>query len=317
MEHERTVPGQGNTDHTDSCLPLIFDGFDFSRGEEELCETVLAWSEYIERLEREKPQDERTRQLLIAARRKRGMAWGILGETELAIQEFQWVLSVATAAQERREARLLLGNISAEAGQDELAIEQWSAVLAELEQASTREAKRLPIDLPRFYLYRGMLHARQEQYEQAVADCDRALRHFPGWAEAHSVKGLALAYLGDLDAGLTHCARAVELEPGARIVHRRGVVYRMRQQEVEALADFWRAWELDPTDEQLRLDLWRMLLSGAVSLLSSLPLPESNPIPSIPPESASPDGKRDDEQASSQGEADQAMAGAAEKKEEA
>jgi tetratricopeptide (TPR) repeat protein len=298
MEHERAVPERGNTTPTDSSLPLIFDGFDFSISEEELRETVLAWSEYIGRLEQEKLPDERTKQLLIMARMRRGLAWSVLGETAQAIQEFQWLLKAATNPQDVRAARLLLGNAYAEAWQDDLAIEQWSATLAELEQASACEAKKLPADLPRLYLYRGLLHARQQRYREAVTDCDRALRSFPDWAEAHSVKGLALAYLGDLDAGLLHCTRAVALEPGARSFHRRGVVYRMRQLETEALADFWRAWKLDPTDAQIRLDFWHMLLGGSTSLLTSLPLPENDPAVFGSQETASSTGGQDEGQGS-------------------
>jgi tetratricopeptide (TPR) repeat protein len=246
--------------------PLISMGFNFSVPSEELHETIDAWTSYIERLSKEISRDPQLKTYMILALLRRGIAYAVLKEWDAAIADFKRVIDEQAGAEEIRAARMMLGGIYTEQYRDQEAIACWSSVLAELEQASRKEAKLYAEQFPRLYLYRGMLHGRLKQYQDAIADCDRAQKYAPENAEIYSVRGISYAYLGDLERALSDCLHAVELEQRASVYNRLGEVHFMRHEYQQSFAAFDRAVDLDPTDEAIHLNRSKALVYMAISL---------------------------------------------------
>lgn len=249
--------------------PLVSLGFNFSLPEEELSESIDAWTAYIDRLSRDSVRDPLLKPYVILALLRRGIAHTTLKQWDASIADFKRVLAEQVEAEEGRAANLLLGGIYTELCRDEEAIECWTSVLAEYERASRKEAKLYSEQFPRLYLYRGMLYGRLKRYREAIADCDRAQKFAPNHAEIYSVRGISYAYLGDLDRALSECLHAIELAPQATDYDRLGEVYILRAEYQSALVAFERAVELDPTNEEFRSNRskaqWYVMMSQPVS----------------------------------------------------
>jgi tetratricopeptide (TPR) repeat protein len=253
---------------------LVGMGFNFSIPEEKLRETIAAWGSYINRLSKESGRDPQLKEYLFLALLRRGIAYSTLGEWDAAITDFQRVIDERADAEMTRAARMLLGGIYTELCRDREAIECWSAVLSEYEQASRKETKQHAEQLLRLYLYRGMLYGRQNQYQEAIADCDRAQKYAPDNAELYSVRGISYGYLGDLDRALSECLRAVELAQQASCYNRLGEVYFMRREYQQSLAAFDRANELDPNDGAIQLNRSKALFYLMMSFLDERESPQ-------------------------------------------
>lgn len=267
---DSTQPAQG----VPPSKPLVSMGFNFSMPEGELRETIAAWGGYIERLSKDSRRDPQLKEYLIQALLRRGIAYSTLQEWDAAIADFRRVIDEQAEAEEIRAARMLLGGIYTEVGHDQEAIACWSAVLSEYEQASRKETRQYAEQFPQLYLYRGMLYGRQRQYQEAIADCNRAQTYAPDNAEVYSVRGISYGYLGDLDRARSECLHAVELEPRASCYNRLGEVYFMRKEYRQSFEAFDRAGELDPTDEAIQLNRHKALFYLMMSVFDEKASPQ-------------------------------------------
>ncbi|MCU0662223.1 MAG: tetratricopeptide repeat protein [Myxococcota bacterium] len=77
-----------------------------------------------------------------------------------------------------------------------------------LEELLTRE----PADIDALDML-GFVRFFQGRFEDSRTACEKALAHSPDHAYAHKGLGLNLARLGQLEAGIVHLKRAMELRP--------------------------------------------------------------------------------------------------------
>ena len=97
------------------------------------------------------------------------------------------------------------------------------------------------------YFYRALAYSKLRRYEEAVADCSRAIELDPKHSRAWNNRGVAYLDLGQPAKAVADFSRAIELDPKhAHARGNRGIAYLDLGQPAKAIADFSRAIELDP-----------------------------------------------------------------------
>jgi tetratricopeptide (TPR) repeat protein len=99
-----------------------------------------------------------------------------------------------------------------------------------------------------------------------------ALEYAPNEAEALAVRGIARAFLGDLDRGLADCALAVEISPQVEHPSRLGEVYLLRKEYQQAFETLDRASELNPANKRVALQRSQALGSLVLEIMNTEPL---------------------------------------------
>lgn len=246
-----------------SYQPMDFLGFDMNIPEALLRETIAAWQGLIGRLGRDAGDNPAVSALVARTRLRCGVAYCVLQDWRAAIDALEQVRTAHGV--DPIIVQVATGMLSAAysgLGDYDRTLAFWNEALAQFEAggAANKTGGLFP-GITGLYLFRAQIEAEREQYAEAVADCERALRYHPDWGEVFSVRGLCRAQLGDLEGSLCDCDRSVELEPGsARCYRRRGVVQRKRHQFEKALADFDQALALDPSDALARTGRQEALL---------------------------------------------------------
>jgi tetratricopeptide (TPR) repeat protein len=230
-----------------------FLGWEMPDTLDDLPETIIAWRDLIARLEQGRDHRMQAGALTYRTRLRCGLAYCLLEDWPQARQ----MLEEAEMSSEREPslsdvATLLLGTVDAAQGCYEQAIARWTEVIDRMVQSkSSRKPTWLWPHATTLYLYRGELYAEMGQYEQAIADCERALCDHPDCAEAYAVRGLCLAYLDRYEQAIADGTRAIELAPGdASVYRRRARTYVKMREYAAALADCDLALALDPKDVQ-------------------------------------------------------------------
>jgi tetratricopeptide (TPR) repeat protein len=100
---------------------------------------------------------------------------------------------------------------------------------------------------PDLYRSRGELYWRQEEYQQALADFDEAIKLDPRDAATLGNRGELRQIIGDLDGSLADHTRAIELEKKGVRYCQRGLTWLLKGNAPEARDDFHRCSELDPS----------------------------------------------------------------------
>ncbi|MBC8492880.1 MAG: tetratricopeptide repeat protein, partial [Chloroflexi bacterium] len=150
-----------------------------------------------------------------------------------------------------REGRQYLGNLSAcgnralqhvEQGASYYEQEQWEQAIAEYDKAIA-----LDPDCAMAYNQRGYIHNRNGQFDLAVADFTRAIELNPEYVEPYTNRGYAKNMQGQYDLAIADLTRAIELAPDfAKAYGNRGHSYNRKGQFHLAIADLDKAIELDP-----------------------------------------------------------------------
>ena len=97
------------------------------------------------------------------------------------------------------------------------------------------------------YRERGRQHRLARNYEQALADFNRAIDLKPQYSDALSGRGETYRFMERYEEALTDFNRAIDLDPeDAWVIISRGETYRSMDRYEEALTDFNRAIDLDP-----------------------------------------------------------------------
>jgi eukaryotic-like serine/threonine-protein kinase len=130
---------------------------------------------------------------------------------------------------------------------------QWKYFLTKdrkwLERANEaeREAQRRNPDLSQVHRVAGLLGVREGDYEQAAAECLRAIALNPDDGESHRVLGQAYEAGNRLDGALGEYRKAVEVDSGDYRNHQAlGTFYYQRASYAEALPHFLKTVELAP-----------------------------------------------------------------------
>jgi tetratricopeptide (TPR) repeat protein/curved DNA-binding protein CbpA len=102
---------------------------------------------------------------------------------------------------------------------------------------------------PGFYLARCMRHFRQGNFDQAIADCDEAVRLEPGKAQAYGRRGNAWAGKGEVDRAQADYEAAIRIDPhNPELLREQGVLWRKLGDLDRALAAFDHAIRLGFSD---------------------------------------------------------------------
>ncbi len=97
------------------------------------------------------------------------------------------------------------------------------------------------------YCKRGWAYSSLKNYQQAIADFERALELDPNYAWAYGSRGWAYYWFKDYQRAFADFNRSLELDPNdAFAYYRRGWAYDALKNYQQAIADFNHAVELDP-----------------------------------------------------------------------
>ena len=97
------------------------------------------------------------------------------------------------------------------------------------------------------YSDRGSAYINVGEYDDAIADYDRAIALDPNYAAAYNNRGVARAHKGDYDSAIADYDRTIALDPNyAAAYDNRGTVKAHKGDYDGAIADYDRAIALDP-----------------------------------------------------------------------
>ena len=119
---------------------------------------------------------------------------------------------------------------------------QWQDQLLERPQAGLID----PED-PNAYNHSGIVAAREDRYETALALFTRAVQRDPVFVEAYYNRALVSVAIGLLGQGVSDLGKVIEIKPeNTEGYEKRGSLYFAMNQYDEAVADFTKIIELDP-----------------------------------------------------------------------
>jgi len=124
--------------------------------------------------------------------------------------------------------------------------QQWQNQL----QGQSHTAQTNPED-PNACNNRGIVAAREGQYETAIAEFTRAFRRNPAFAEACYNRALVYIALGQLGPAISDFTKVVEISPAlAEGYTRRGLLHVAMGQYDQAISDFTKVLEIDPASAE-------------------------------------------------------------------
>jgi tetratricopeptide (TPR) repeat protein len=125
----------------------------------------------------------------------------------------------------------------------------YSLPLPDFEQAIANYDRAIDLN-PAYtiaYNNRGNAHKALQDYQRAIADYDRAIDLNPQYAIAYNNRGNAYRALQDYQRAITDYDRAIDLNPEyAKAYNNRGIAYKDLQDYQQAIADYDRAIDLNP-----------------------------------------------------------------------
>ena len=104
-----------------------------------------------------------------------------------------------------------------------------------------------PLRKARAYCVRSIVRRNKGDYDDAIADCTKAIKLDPQYARAYLFRGLAYNCKGNYDRAIADYAKAIELDPKyTKIYLIRGLAYVTQDNYNRAIADYTVAIKLDP-----------------------------------------------------------------------
>lgn len=102
-----------------------------------------------------------------------------------------------------------------------------------------------------WYLNRGFLYYKQQKWDLAESDYNKAIELNPNHANAYNNRGILYGDLQKWDLAESNYTKAIELNPNDVLAYyNRGILYYKQQQLAIALSDFNKAIELEPNFER-------------------------------------------------------------------
>ena len=141
-------------------------------------------------------------------------------------------------------------------GSEALQKKRYFEAIDQLSTAIKQNTGEISIeDISRVFNDRGQAYLAQQQYTEALADFDNAIRLGGSKAAFHNNRGLALYFLRRDEEALDAFSKAVTLAPiEASYAVNRGKVHLRRQNPDQAILDFDRAIASDPRMEAAYLN---------------------------------------------------------------
>lgn len=242
---------------------------------QKLRRNMAAWTTLIDRLSSQKAKNPDTTFYLARARLRLGVAHTLLCEWQSATLDLSQVIAMRVGEAITNTAYVYRAQAYDGLGQDEASMHDWNSVLMSIEHASSHPECFSKELAAQGYAYRARLSCRQENYKQAISDCDRALAFYNGCAEAYSVRGRAYSLLGKWTTALADCTKAIELEGWPVHYYRRGLVHKQIGNYDQAVADFEQACQREPENvlfkrERAGLLMLRLVHMGTPSFSAVL-----------------------------------------------
>lgn len=101
------------------------------------------------------------------------------------------------------------------------------------------------------YNHRGILFARQGQFEGALGQFSRAIQRHPTFVDAYMNRALVYTAIGNLGQAVSDFTQVAEIRPGCADAHRQcGRLQLAMSQYDEAVADLEKAVEIDAADAE-------------------------------------------------------------------
>ena len=96
------------------------------------------------------------------------------------------------------------------------------------------------------HISRGNEWIKNQHYEEAAREYQRALEVDSKNVQVHLLLGLTYVQLGKLDEALQHTQKASQLDPGYAAFYQLGLIYAAKRQQERAIEAFDRALKISP-----------------------------------------------------------------------
>ncbi len=115
------------------------------------------------------------------------------------------------------------------------------------------------------YYNRGRSYRQLGEYDNAIADFDKAIELYPEYARAYNNRGIAYASKGRYTRSIVNFDKAIELKPKrADYYFNRALTYNFLGDKKQAKVDIRISLYLDPSDKSARNLLERLEASGTI-----------------------------------------------------
>ena len=149
----------------------------------------------------------------------KGIDYGLAGEFEEAQQEFKNALEVDPFYRPAKEC---------------------------LELVEDALKQRIKVETA-LYLFKGIAYFNKGMYDEAIAECKKAIEINPNLAMAHNNLGLVYHEKGMYDEEIAEYKKAIEINPNLAMAHNNlGLAYRMKGMYDKAIAEYKKAIEINP-----------------------------------------------------------------------
>ncbi|MES0349847.1 MAG: tetratricopeptide repeat protein, partial [Desulfobacteria bacterium] len=184
-----------------------------------------------------------------------GIEYAVQGKFEAARLEFEKVLKIDPSFESARIALELIENVTDQKIKKETAIHhfkadgciikrQWDEAIAECDKALEINHK-----FAMAYIDRGIAYVGKREYGRAIADFNKAIEITPGLPGFYLSRGIVYSYKGEYDKAISDFDKAIELNPkGAMGYYSRGLSYQGKGEYDKAISDFDKAIELNPKE---------------------------------------------------------------------
>ena len=127
-----------------------------------------------------------------------------------------------------------------------LDIAAHNAGRSDLDQRAVQRMSEIGGDTPEFHLLIGKAHLNNEEYDQAIAEFEKAAGGNPKMPLLHYHLGIAYTHKQNYEAAANEFRQDIAVEPDVAFNYDRlGALYAMQQNDAEAEKNFRRAIELD------------------------------------------------------------------------
>ncbi|NIS62911.1 MAG: tetratricopeptide repeat protein [Proteobacteria bacterium] len=97
------------------------------------------------------------------------------------------------------------------------------------------------------HLFKGIVYSNKGQWDESIAESNKAIEINPGYAFAYNERGVAYCDKGQYDKAISDYNKAIEINPKLAVAYNnRGVAYCDKGQYDKAISDYNKAIEINP-----------------------------------------------------------------------